>query len=141
MRIAEDLLIQKMIAFLDECDRDELARIAEQMFGGACFPDLDRGEGYVFTPNENYTGALGKDWLFRAVCATGIMYCDKTVEVNGDFKELAFLPYRTLEIQWYAGCPEDKKGEIQKEADVIINKRGEPFATSASGQYVTLGEE
>ena len=141
MRISGKVLIQKMLEFIDECDEDELARIAEQMFGGACFPDLDKGEGYVFTPNENYTGVFGLDRLFVAVWSTGIGYADKTVEVDGDYKRLGFLPYHTLKLQIYDGCPDDLKEQIELDAQAIINKRGEQFAISASGQYVTLGEE
>lgn len=141
MRISDEILIQKMTAFLDECDQDELARIAGQMFGGTCFPDLGRGEGYVFTPNENYTGVFGQDRLFIGIWSTGIGYADKSVEVDGDYKRLGFLPYHTLKLQIYEGCPEDLKEQIELDAQTIINKRGEQFATSASGQYVTLGEE
>jgi hypothetical protein len=56
--VSEDAIIAQMLDFLTECDRDELARLTGEIFGGECcyFPD-----GYHFYPDaENYYGAFGE---------------------------------------------------------------------------------
>jgi len=78
--------------------------------------------------------------LFIGVWSTGIQYCDRYVEEHGDYKKLAFLPYRTLELEVRPDCPVELRAEIEADAQSIIRRRGEQFPISAGGQYVTLGK-
>ena len=61
MKITEDQIIEQFQKWLTECDRDELARVTGELFGGNCFPvyneDSDKWE-YDFEPDENYYGAF-----------------------------------------------------------------------------------
>ncbi|KKK56302.1 hypothetical protein LCGC14_3065890 [marine sediment metagenome] len=52
-------VIEKLKDHIDNCDGDELARLAGESFGGECF--TQDGTTYIFEPNENYTGDLGEN--------------------------------------------------------------------------------
>jgi hypothetical protein len=56
--VSENDIITQINAFLIECDSDELARLAGEIFGGECY--FISGD-YNFYPNEeNYYGAFGE---------------------------------------------------------------------------------
>lgn len=79
--------------------------------------------------------------LFSGIYPTGIMYADRTNEVNGDYKRLAFLPYKELELEVEKDCPADLRTQIEQSAAKIIARRGERFQISgSSNQSVILGE-
>lgn len=80
------------------------------------------------------------DRLFVAAFPGGLSYADRSVEVDGDFKQLAFLPYHTLELQWrVANPPADLRAEIESSAAEMQARSGESFEVSTSGQTVLLG--
>lgn len=85
--------------------------------------------------NENKEGRL-----FIGIFPAAISYADKQREEYGDYKRLALLPYRSLELIWFDDVPPELAGEIQEHAATIIAKRGELFEISSSGQTVMLGE-
>lgn len=77
--------------------------------------------------------------LFVGVHAGGVVYCDRQVEVAGDYKRLAFLPYNTLVLEW-GDCPSEMlRSEIERDAAVIQALRGHEWQISTSGQTVRLG--
>jgi hypothetical protein len=77
--------------------------------------------------------------LFIGVFPCGISYADRKVEEHGDYKRLAFLPYSSLELEWFKGCPESLRGRIIADAAKIQARRGEDFQISAVGQKIRLG--
>lgn len=82
---------------------------------------------------------ITKDRLFVGVYPTGIVYADRSREVNGDYARCAFLPFVSLELEVSAQCPPELLGEIRAEAQTIIDRRGQQFEISASGQTIRLG--
>jgi len=62
MQLTEKQIETAMHKWIDNCDADEFARLAGEMFGGKCLfsPEqpsgLEFGTIYDFEPNENYFG-------------------------------------------------------------------------------------
>jgi hypothetical protein len=65
MRLTENRIRQAFNKYFDECDGDEFARLAGEIFGGSCFPALVEGDAsevlkveldYDFQPNDFYAG-------------------------------------------------------------------------------------
>ncbi len=54
--------------------------------------------------------------IFIGIYPAGIVYADRTVEVDGDYARLAFLPYSTLELEFSRTCPAELKQEIRDSA-------------------------
>lgn len=79
-----------------------------------------------------------KDKLFSGCYPEGIVYADKTREEHGDWKKLAFLSYRTLELEFYGRVPADLKNLITEDAAAIQAKKGEKYSI-AGNMKVTLG--
>lgn len=80
-----------------------------------------------------------RDRLFAGVFPAGISYADRAREVAGDYRKLAFLPFRTLVLEWEKSVPADLRKLIEADARGIQTRRGEQFQVSSSGQTVTLG--
>lgn len=80
------------------------------------------------------------DRLFIGVFPTGISFADRLVEVHGDYKRLAFLPFSTLVLEITPDCPAYLRTEIEAYAATIQAQRGQPFTVSTSGQTVILGQ-
>lgn len=80
------------------------------------------------------------DRLFIGVYPTGIVYADMEVEELGDYRRLAFLPFKTLDLEWAKRVPCELKKQIQEDAAKIIARKGEKFQVSTCGQTVTLGQ-
>ena len=76
--------------------------------------------------------------LFIGIFPAGISYADRHREEDGDYAKLAFLPYDTLQLTVYEGCPAELRTEIEADAVTIQSRRGEQFQISSS-QCVTLG--
>jgi len=59
--LTDDEVITNIINSLKDMDMDSVARIAEEMFGGKCFPVYTTGEDYdyEFYPGEDYDGSFG----------------------------------------------------------------------------------
>src|SRR5262245_36376077 len=81
-----------------------------------------------------------QDRIFIGVYPGGIVYADRKVERNGDYKRLAFLAYSTLELKIERDCPKKLRPIIEAFAAGVQARRGEAFAISASGQTVILGK-
>ena len=77
--------------------------------------------------------------LFAGVYPCGIVYADRSREVGGDYKRLAFLPYRELELQFEKDCTPAFRTIIRRDAAPIQARRGQQFEVSACGQTVMLG--
>jgi hypothetical protein len=81
--------------------------------------------------------------LFVGVYSTGLMYCDRWREDGGDYAEIAFLPYSTLHLErrkGYSGAPASLIAAVEAHAADVQAQRGQPFAISACGQTVILGQ-
>ena len=81
------------------------------------------------------------DRIFAGVSPGGIVYADRTREVGGDYKRLAFLPFKSLELEFERDCPHELRPAIEADAATIQARRGEYFQISTCGQGVLLGEE
>jgi hypothetical protein len=79
------------------------------------------------------------DPLFIGVYPTGIAYADRTREVDNDYARLAFLPFKSLEIEWRGTCPLELHARITAHAAAMQARRGEEFEVSTCGQTVKLG--
>jgi hypothetical protein len=79
--------------------------------------------------------------LFIGVYSTGLSYADRERERDGDYLKLAFLPYRTLKLEWSRGVrvPPELRKEIEESAFKMQCRAGEDFKISSSGQTVKLG--
>ncbi len=60
--IPELELEKHIIQYVQDCDADELARLAGECFGGSCTAgnEWKKTEDYQFTPNQNYFGEFGE---------------------------------------------------------------------------------
>lgn len=76
--------------------------------------------------------------LFIGFYPEGIVYADRHVEEHGDYKKVAFLSYRTLELTLY-DCPSELKDDVISDANSYMNRAGEQINISTSGQKMTLG--
>jgi hypothetical protein len=69
----------------------------------------------------------------------GVVYADRTVEKQGDYKRLAFLDYATLTLLLEDDCPPDLRSRIVADAATLQLRRGKHLAISWSGRTVLLG--
>jgi len=79
------------------------------------------------------------DRVFCRIFPCGVSWADRAREEHGDYKRLAFLPYRELVLQVEPDCPDTLRRWIEADAAEIIARRGERFPISTTGQYVILG--
>lgn len=80
-----------------------------------------------------------RDKLFTGVYPCGLVYADRTREVDGDYARLAFLDYGTLVLEIEDNCPDDLRKEITASAAAMQARKGEDFKISACNQTVKLG--
>lgn len=69
----------------------------------------------------------------------GFSYSDRGRERHGDYAPLAFMSFRTLELEIERDCPKWLIPVIQANAATIQARRGELYEVSACGQTVRLG--
>lgn len=55
IEVTEQIAVDRLRRYINECDCDELARLIGDIFGGECYNE-GRPEIYYFKPNENYAG-------------------------------------------------------------------------------------
>lgn len=79
-----------------------------------------------------------KDRLFIGVFPCAIVYADRAVEVDRDYKRVASLPYRELALQ-VADPKSPLLPLIRKHAKTIIARRGKRFSIDGCGKAITLG--
>lgn len=77
--------------------------------------------------------------LFSGIYPCGIVFADRHNERHGDYARLAFLPYRTLTVEFERDCPPELRAEIESDVARMNLKAGDLFEVSASGQTVRLG--
>lgn len=78
--------------------------------------------------------------LFVGVYPAGIAYADRHNEEHGDYKRVAFLPFRSLTLEPAKNASPELLKQAAAHAATIAARRGERFQVSTSGQYVVLGE-
>ena len=67
MELTEEQITDALHDFVRDCDADDLAKLAGELFGGKCTTRIVKEEWgyethYTFEPDENYMGAFG-GWL------------------------------------------------------------------------------
>ena len=74
--------------------------------------------------------------LFIGMMPAGITYADRSKEVSGDYKRIAFLPYDTLELKVY-----DPRSPLLAavKADAAQYKAGTDLEVTWTGQTRRLG--
>jgi len=82
---------------------------------------------------------LNRGRIFAGTFPGGVVFADRTVQQAGDYQRLAFLPYRSLELEIEKDCPPELAEEIRLAAAPIQERRGGEFRISATGQTVVLG--
>lgn len=80
------------------------------------------------------------DRLFIGDFPTGIIYADRSRERDGDYVQVAFLPYDTLLLKVEADCPADLLERIERDARRMAMLRGQEWPVSSCGQTVRLGD-
>lgn len=80
-----------------------------------------------------------KERLFIGVYSTGLSFADKGTEEGGDYRKLAFMPYRTLNVEFYGTCDQDIKKDILDVVATMQRRKGRFYETSTCGQGVILG--
>lgn len=65
IKLSESMILYQIRRFLEDCDADDLARVAGELFGGKCSVSSDPEDVcYFFEPNDDYCGAFDKyDYL------------------------------------------------------------------------------
>jgi hypothetical protein len=78
--------------------------------------------------------------IFCGSYPCGLVFADRTIERDGDYKRLAFLPYDTLEIEFEKDCPGKLADEIVAWVKKMNLKKGDEYRISTCGQTITLGQ-
>lgn len=78
--------------------------------------------------------------VFIAIFPAGISYADRLTQTNGDYKPLAFLPFKSLELEVQKDCPAALLEDIKPHVAAIQARKGQPFQVSTCGQTITLGK-
>ena len=79
------------------------------------------------------------DRWFSGINPAGIVYADRAIEIDHDYKRVAFLPYATLELE-IADPASPLLDRVKADAAAMQARRGEQFRISTCGQTVLLGE-
>ena len=77
--------------------------------------------------------------LFIGIFPTGLVYADRERQRAGDYKQLAFLSFKTLTLEVERDCPTGLRARIEAHAAQIQARRGQQFQISTAGQTVLLG--
>jgi hypothetical protein len=86
---------------------------------------------------KQFTGTDNR--LFIGIFPAGIVYADRRREECGDYQRVAFLPYRSLQLEINPRAHKQLAKQAVQHAATIQARRGEQFQISSSGQTVTLG--
>lgn len=78
--------------------------------------------------------------LFQGIYSCGIVYADRAVERDGDYRRLAFLPYDTLQIEYEKDCPELWRPFLEQKAAEMLARAGQRFAL-AGNMSIILGSK
>ena len=77
--------------------------------------------------------------LFIGIYPAGVVYSDRNVVRNGDYKRLAFLSYATLRLTIEPDCSPAFAKLIRE--DAVYYRKGEEMLVSTCGHRVILGTE
>lgn len=77
--------------------------------------------------------------LFIGCYEGGLMYCDRLVQDAGDYRRVAFLPYRSLVLDIESQCPAVLRPLILAHAADMQARKGEQF-WHAGNAWVILGQ-
>lgn len=82
------------------------------------------------------------DRLFIGVYPGGIVYADKNSYSQGDYKQIAFLPYDTLVPKYRkVRIPPALRRRVEEHIRSMQARRGERYPLDSSGSnFVILGE-
>lgn len=78
--------------------------------------------------------------LFQGVYSCGIVYADRAVERDNDYRRLAFLPYDTLQMDYEKDCPDMWRPLLEQKAAEMLARAGQRFAL-AQNMSITLGSK
>ena len=105
------------------------------------FEERVKSGDYDILPQEKFKRDMFKYLdLDIGVFPTGIVWCDRYHEKNGDYKRLAYLNFKTLVLDIEKDCPAELIARIELDAKELQDKKGENFQVSSSGQTIVLGE-
>ena len=90
-------------------------------------------------PTINPTRSSPSPRLFIGIYPTGIVYADRHVIEDGDYRTLAKLDFSHLRLWIAANVPDELLDVIRADAHPIMHRRGQPYPLSSSGQTITLG--
>lgn len=79
------------------------------------------------------------DRLFVGIFPAGVSYADRGREEHGDYARVAFLPYRTLELEESPGADPGLLAQARVHAASLQARRGQELRVSTCGQTVRLG--
>lgn len=118
-------------------------KIAQEIARHAWFPLRfgDRGRIGDRGLAKSTSGSSDADHLFIGTMATGISYADRSREAHGDYLRLAFLPFRTLSLEWKRGVrvSPGMRQLIVADAERLAARRGEDYPIDSAGHTVRLG--
>ena len=83
--------------------------------------------------------ATKPDPVFLCIMPTGWWWSDRTREEDGDYVQLAFLSFSTLELKVFNSCPDEWRERITSKAAEFQSMKGQEYQISSSGQTIRLG--
>ena len=86
---------------------------------------------------KELSNAAIRESLFCGLFPTGWSWCDTAIEENGDYKQIAYMSYRKLELEVYVPSS-PLLPLIRKDAAELQAKRGQEYAI-AGNMVITLG--
>lgn len=89
----------------------------------------------VAAQKKTYT----KDDLFIGNFPTGLVYANKAKEIAGDYQRLAYLNYRTLQLEIEKACPAELLVHIKSHHAEIMKLRHTVYPIAGNMQVV-LGD-
>ncbi|WP_298841699.1 hypothetical protein [uncultured Salinicola sp.] len=83
--------------------------------------------------------ATKPDPVFLCVMPTGWWWSDRTREEDGDYVQLAFLSFSSLELKIFDNCRDEWRERITSRAAEFQSMKGQDYQISSSGQTIRLG--
>lgn len=119
-------------------DRHRVCRVADKgklrLFNGVL---MIAAAG--FTEVADVDSTLLNQRLFCGVFPTGWSWCDRAIEEHGDYVTVAYMSFRTLELE--IRKPKSPLLPLVKASAARLQAmRGQEYQVSTSGQTVTLGQ-
>jgi len=83
---------------------------------------------------------VNNERIFCGCLTTGFIWADRWHERHGDYVRLAYMNYRTLELEIEKGCPAILVPDIKADAEALQAMKGQRYPLTATNE-VTLGGE